>query len=78
VAPSVETIATFHHIHPLVEVDLPPFVNNFHPKMDLVLDKEAFIFALTHFPCLSSKSFSSMVYELLHDCFDPNGSISGF
>jgi len=28
-APLVKTIATLHHLHPLVEVDLPPFVNDF-------------------------------------------------
>jgi hypothetical protein len=28
----------------LPKVDLPPFVNDFHPKMDLVLDKETFIY----------------------------------
>ncbi len=30
VAPLTETITTLHHLHPLVEVDLPPFVDNFH------------------------------------------------
>ncbi len=78
VAPLVETITTFCHIHPLVEVDLPPFVNNFHPKTNFVLDKEAFTFALTCFACLSSGDLSSMVYELLQDYFVPNGSINGF
>jgi hypothetical protein len=24
---------TFHHFHPLVEVDFPPFVDDFNPKM---------------------------------------------
>jgi len=42
-AASVETIVAFHHLHPLVKVDLPPFVDNFHLKTDLVLDKKAFI-----------------------------------
>jgi hypothetical protein len=42
VAPSTKTIAALHHFHPLAEVDFPSFVNDFHPKTDLVLDKEAF------------------------------------
>jgi hypothetical protein len=27
----VETITTLRNLHPLAEVDLPPFVDNFHP-----------------------------------------------
>ncbi len=69
VAPLVKTIASFHHLHPLVEVDLPLFVDDFHSEMDLVLDKEAFIFSLTHLPCLSFDDLSSMVYEILQDYF---------
>ncbi len=65
VAPLVETIATLHHLHPLPKVDLPPFVDNFHPKTNLVLDKKAFISTLTCSPYLSSSGPSSMVYELL-------------
>jgi hypothetical protein len=42
IAPSTETIVAFRHLHPLVEVDLPPFVNNFHPKTNLVLDRKTF------------------------------------
>jgi len=56
---------TFHHFHPLAEVDLPLFVKDFHPEMDFVLDKETFIYALTCSPHLSSGSLSSMVYEFL-------------
>jgi hypothetical protein len=37
-APLVETIATFQHLHPLAKVDLPPFVDDFHLEIDLVLD----------------------------------------
>jgi hypothetical protein len=62
--PLIETIATLHHFHPLIEVDFPPYVNDFHLKM-FVLDREAFIFALTHSPCLSFGSVSGMVYEFL-------------
>jgi len=76
--PLSKTIVVLHHLHPLVEVDLPCFVNNFHPKMDLALDKKAFIFALTHSPCLSSNGFSGMVYELLWDSFVHEDFVSGF
>jgi len=65
VAPSTKTIVALCHLHPLVEVDLPPFVNNFHPKMDLVLDKETFIYALTHFPLLSYGGPLGMVYAFV-------------
>ncbi len=44
VALLVKTIATFHHFHPLVKVDLPLFVDDFHLHMNLVLDREAFFF----------------------------------
>jgi len=77
-APSAKTITTLRHFHPLAEVDLPPFVNNFHPKMDLVLDRKAFIYALTHSPCLSSSGPLGMVYELLRHCFVPDDFTSGF
>jgi hypothetical protein len=65
------------HLHPLAEVDLPPFVDNFHPKID-VLDREAFISTLTHSSCLSSNSPSNMVYQFLQDYFVLDDSISGF
>jgi hypothetical protein len=78
VAPSVETITAFRHLHPLAEIDLPPFVNNCHPKMDLVLDRKAFISALTHSQCFSFDGLSNMVYELLWDCFVLDDYASGF
>jgi hypothetical protein len=65
VAPLVKTIVAFHHLHSLAEVDLPLFIDDFHPKMDLVLDRETFIFVLTHSPRLSFDGPSIMVYELL-------------
>jgi hypothetical protein len=65
VAPLAETIVTIHHFHPLVGVDLPPFVNDFHPKINFVLDRKAFISTLTCFPCLSYDDPLGMVYELL-------------
>jgi hypothetical protein len=45
---------------------------------EFFLNREAFIFALTHLPCLSSNDFSGMVYELLRDCFVLDDSASGF
>jgi hypothetical protein len=77
-APSVETITAFRHFHPLAEVDLPPFVDNCHPKMDLVLDRKAFIFALTHSQRFSFDGILDMVYELLWDCFVVDDYASGF
>jgi hypothetical protein len=40
--PSTKTIAAFRHLYSLAKVDLPVFVDDFHPKMNFVLDKEAF------------------------------------
>jgi hypothetical protein len=62
-APLAKTILAFHHLHPLVRVDLPPFVNDFHPKIDLALDRKTFIYILTHSPCLSSNSPLILMYE---------------
>ncbi len=60
------------------KVDLPFFVNNFHRKTNLVLDRETFISALTHFACLSSSGLLGMVYELLQDCFVLDDFTNGF
>jgi hypothetical protein len=43
-APSFETIVALCHLHRLAKVDLPLFVDNFHPEVNLILDREAFIF----------------------------------
>jgi len=51
---STKTIVALCHLHPLAEVDFPPFVDDFHPKTDFVLDTNAFIFALA---CSSRLSF---------------------
>jgi hypothetical protein len=77
-APSAKTIATLHHFHPLVEVNLPPFVDDFNPKTDLVLDREAFIYFVMYSPHLSSNSPLNMVYELLQYYFVPDDFASGF
>ncbi len=67
-----------HHFHPLVKVDLPPFVDDFNPELNLILDREAFIYALMHSPHLSSNNPLNMVYELLQYCFVPDDFASGF
>jgi hypothetical protein len=77
-APSTKTIASIRHLHPLVGVDLPPFVNNFHLKIDFVLDRNGFISILTRFPCLSSNDALGTVYELLQDYFVFDDFASGF
>ncbi len=65
------------HLHPLAEVDFPLFVDDFHPKTDFVLDTNAFIFALACSSRLSFDGPSSMVYELLQDCFVPDDFANG-
>jgi hypothetical protein len=76
--PLVETIAALRHFHPLAEVDLPLFVNDFHPKTDHVLDREALIFSLTCSPRLSLSGPLGMVYEFLQYCFITDDFIGGF
>ncbi len=77
VASSYETMGVLHLLHPLVEVDFFPFVDDFHLETKVILNWEAFIFVLTCSPCFFSNGPSSMVYELLWDCFVPNVSVSG-
>jgi hypothetical protein len=77
-APSAKTIVAFHHLHPLVKVDFPPFVDDFHLEIDLALDRKTFIYTLTHSPCLSSNSPLILVYERLQDYFVLDDSTSDF
>jgi hypothetical protein len=44
-------------LHPLVEVDFPPFVDDFHLEMIVTLDRNAFIFNLIHSSCLFLVAF---------------------
>jgi hypothetical protein len=37
VIPSNETMATFHLLHPLINVDLLPFVDDFHLDIEIIL-----------------------------------------
>jgi hypothetical protein len=64
-APLTKTIMALHHFHPLVKVDLPLFVDDFHLETNFILDREAFISILTHSPSFSFNGFSGTVYELL-------------
>jgi hypothetical protein len=65
VVPLVETIIALCHFHPLVKVNLPLFIDDFHPEMDFVLDKEVNIYVLTCLPHLSFNKPLGMVYEIL-------------
>jgi hypothetical protein len=76
--PVNKATATFRLLHPLVEVDLPPFINYFHLETKVILNREAFISILAHSPHLSFNGPSGMVYELLRDCFILDYSTSGF
>jgi hypothetical protein len=53
----------FCHLHPLVEVGLSPFFDNFYLKTNFVLDIKAFIYALICSPHFSFSGPSGMVYE---------------
>jgi hypothetical protein len=52
-------------LHPLVEIDLPPFIDDFDLEMEVIFNWEAFIFILVHSPCISSNGPSGVVYENL-------------
>jgi hypothetical protein len=41
--PFDETTRILHLLYPLAKVDLPPFVDDFHPKTEVILNQEAFI-----------------------------------
>jgi hypothetical protein len=65
VALSDETTGVFRPFHPPTKVHLPPFVDDFHLKIEAILDQEAFVFALAYSPHLSFGGLLGMVYELL-------------
>jgi len=54
ITPFDETMRVFRLLHLLVEVDLPPFVDDFHPKRKIILDQQTFISALARPPHFSS------------------------
>jgi hypothetical protein len=51
--PFDNTTTTLHLLHPLAEVDLPPFVDDLYLETKVTLDQEAFIFVLARSPNLS-------------------------
>jgi hypothetical protein len=63
--PFDKTIRVLHLFHPLIEVDISPFVNDFHPKIEVILNQEAFVSTLALSPHLFSSGPSSMVYGFL-------------
>jgi hypothetical protein len=65
IAPFDKTTGVLCFFHPLVEVDIPFFVDDFHFNMEVTLDREAFIFALVCSPHFFFSGPLSMVYELL-------------
>jgi hypothetical protein len=65
--PSDETMRIFCLFHPLIEVDLPLFIDDFDPNTEVVLNQKTFISTLAHSPHFFSYGPSSMVYELLQD-----------
>jgi hypothetical protein len=42
IAPFNETMGILRLFHPLVEVDIPPFIDDFHLETEVTLNKEAF------------------------------------
>ncbi len=78
IAPYDETMRVFHLLHLLIEVDFPPFVDDFHLETKVTLDQKTFISILAHSPHFSFGGPSSMVYELLQNYFVPNDYTSGF
>jgi len=65
--PFDKTTVVLHLLHPLVEVDFTPFIDDFHPEMEVTLNWETFIYVLVHSPRLSFSGPLGVVYELLWD-----------
>ncbi len=75
IAPSDETMGVLRLLHSLVEVDLPPFVNDFHHKIEVNLDQKTFIFSLfVHHVFFQM----ALMYELLQNCFVQNDFMNFF
>jgi hypothetical protein len=73
-----ETLGVVCLLHPLAKVNLPLFVNDFHPKIEVTLNQDAFNFDFVFLSHFSLDGPSSMVHELLRNYFVPNDSTSGF
>ncbi len=78
VTPFDKTIWVLRFLHSFFEVDLPPFIDNFHIDMEVTLNWKTFIYALACSPHLFFGGPLGMVYEFLQDYFVPNDSINGF
>jgi hypothetical protein len=76
--PFNKTTRVFCFLQQLVEVDLPPFIDDFHLEMEVTLNQRAFIYVLVYSSCFSSNGFSPMVYEFWQDCFVPNDFANDF
>jgi hypothetical protein len=63
--PFDETMGIFRFFHPFEKVDLPPFVDDFHLKMKVTLNQEAFVFALARSSHFSFDGPLDMVYDFL-------------
>jgi len=57
VAPLNKTTIILHLVQPLTKVDLPHFVDDFHPEIVVTLDWKAFIFALLVYHVFLSMTF---------------------
>jgi hypothetical protein len=77
-APFDETTWVLCLFHPLVKVDFPYFVDDFHHDTKVTLDGEAFVSVLARSPHLSSGGLSGMVYEYLWNYFVLDDFASGF
>jgi hypothetical protein len=64
-SPSDEIMRVFCFLYTLVKVDFLSFIDDFHLETKVILNREAFIFTLTHSSHLFSTGLLDMVYELL-------------
>jgi hypothetical protein len=78
IAPSNKANKVICLLHLLAEVDLPPFVDDFHLETKFISNQKTFISVLVCSPHFSSSGPSSMVYELFQNYFVPNDSTNGF
>jgi hypothetical protein len=60
-----KTIKVLHFLHTIIAIDFPPFVNDFHCEMEVILNQEAFVSALVLSPRFFSGGLSGMVYKFL-------------
>jgi len=78
ITPFDKTVGVLRLLHPLVEVDIALFIDDFHYDMEVILNQKALIFPLVCSPHFSFGGLLSMVYEFLQDYFVLDDSTSGF